>query len=51
MSYQQDITNTIKSSLSKYESNIFDDLCLLFKTYVEKPCNNIAQLLVLKFFA
>jgi len=44
MSYQQDIINTIKTSLSKYESNIFDDLCLLFKTYVEKPCNNIAQL-------
>jgi predicted helicase len=44
MSYETDIINTIKTSLSKYECNIFDDLCVLFRTYVDKPCTNIAQL-------
>ena len=44
MNYQQEITNCIKTSLSKYESNIFEDLCTLFKTCIEKPCNNISEL-------
>lgn len=44
MNYQQEITNCIKASLSKYESNIFEDLCTLFKTCIEKPCNNITEL-------
>lgn len=44
MNYQQEITNCIKTSLSKYESNIFEDLCTLFKTSIEKPCNNITEL-------
>jgi predicted helicase len=44
MSYESDIINTIKNSLSKYECNIFEELCILFKTYVNKPANNMAEL-------
>lgn len=42
--FKTDITNTIKQSLSKIESNIFDDLCHLFQSYFERSCNNILQL-------
>lgn len=42
--YTKDIINCIKSSLSKYETNVFDELCLLFCSYFEKSCNNIMEL-------
>lgn len=43
-SIQDDITNSIKTSLSRYESNIFEDLQRVFESYFDKPCSNMIEL-------
>jgi hypothetical protein len=42
--YENDIINCIKTSLSHFESNVFDDLCHLFISYFEKSCTNMLEL-------
>ena len=42
--YENDIINCIKTSLSHFESNVFDDLCHLFISYFEKSCDNMLAL-------
>jgi hypothetical protein len=42
--YEKDIADCIKTSLSRFESNVFEDLCNLFINYFEKSCNNMVEL-------
>lgn len=42
--YEKDIADCIKTSLSRFESNVFEDLCGLFTGYFEKSCNNMIEL-------
>ena len=42
--FEIDIKNAIKQSLSKFESNVFDDLYHLFQSYFERSCGNMMQL-------